>query len=87
MKKIQAKTPRLALDATSYRELHSQVLERDGWRCQACGRMQQLQVHHQTFRSQSGSDEEQNLVTLCAPCHRLTHQHVGAPTLRRLGRA
>ena len=69
MKKVADKTPRLRLDSTSYRELHRQVLGRDGWRCQACGSMQQLQVHHLTLRSHSGSDVEQNLITLCAPCH------------------
>ena len=46
MKKVGCKTPRLRLDSTSYRELHRQVLERDGWRCQVCGSMQHLQVHH-----------------------------------------
>jgi cytochrome c553 len=33
--------------------------------------MQHLQVHHLKFRSQSGGDEEQNLITLCAECHGL----------------
>ena len=46
MKKFYAKTRRLRLDPESYRELHRQVLERDGWRCQVCGSMQNLQVHH-----------------------------------------
>ncbi len=58
----------------SYRELHRQVLERDGWRCQVCGSMQNLQVHHLRFRSQSGSDEEHNLITLCAECHEQMHR-------------
>ena len=80
MKKIRDKTPRLTLDATSYHELHRQVLERDGWRCQICGSMQHLQVHHLTLRSQSGSDEEQNLITLCADCHERMHRHVDAAT-------
>jgi 5-methylcytosine-specific restriction endonuclease McrA len=74
MKKIPAKSPRLRLDATSYRELHRQVLQRDDWRCQNCGSMQNLQVHHLRFRSQSGSDVEQNLITLCAECHRRAHR-------------
>ena len=30
----------------SYSKLHRQVLQRDGWRCQFCGSMQHLQVHH-----------------------------------------
>jgi len=46
MKTIRLKSPRLRLDTNRYRELHRQVLERDGWRCQVCGSMQHLQVHH-----------------------------------------
>ena len=74
MKKILAKNPPLRLDANSYHELHRQVLERDGWRCQVCGSMQNLQVHHLKFRSQSGGDVEQNLITLCAECHERMHR-------------
>jgi len=75
MKMVSGKSPRLRLEANSYRELHRQVLERDGWRCQACGSMQQLQVHHLKLRSHSGGDEEQNLITLCAECHARVHRH------------
>jgi len=75
MRKIRCKSPRLRLDATSYRDLHRQVLERDGWRCQVCGSMQGLQVHHLNFRSQAGGDVEQNLITLCAECHEWMHRH------------
>jgi 5-methylcytosine-specific restriction endonuclease McrA len=73
MKKIRCKSPRLRLDANSHRELHRQVLQRDGWRCQVCGSMQRLQVHHLKLRSQSGGDEEHNLITLCADCHAHVH--------------
>jgi len=75
MKTIRPKSPRLRLDSKSYSELHRQVLDRDGWRCQICGSMQQLQVHHLKFRSQSGGDEEQNLITLCAECHLRMHSN------------
>ncbi len=74
MKKIPTKNPRLRLDSHSYGELHRQVLERDGWRCQFCSSMQQLQVHHLKFRSHSGDDVEQNLITLCAECHEQMHR-------------
>jgi 5-methylcytosine-specific restriction endonuclease McrA len=74
MRKIRPKNPRLRLDPESYRKLHREVLERDGWRCQMCGSMQNLQVHHQQLRSHSGSDQEQNLVTLCHGCHNIVHQ-------------
>jgi 5-methylcytosine-specific restriction endonuclease McrA len=77
MKKIPAKPPRLRLDSESYRELQRQVLERDGWQYQVCGSMQHLQVHHLKFRSQSGDDEKQNLITLCAACHEQVHREAG----------
>ena len=73
MKKVRRKSSRLRLDANAYRELHRQVLQRDGWRCQVCGSMQHLQVQHLKFRSQSGGDEEQNLITLCGKCHAHIH--------------
>ncbi len=73
-KKVAYKSRRIRLDSTSYGKLHRQVLERDGWRCQVCGSMQNLQVHHLKFRSQSGGDEEQNLITLCAECHEWMHR-------------
>jgi 5-methylcytosine-specific restriction endonuclease McrA len=56
-RKMLSKSPRLRLDSESYRDLHRQIPERDGWRCQVCGSMQHLQVHHLKFRSQSGGDE------------------------------
>jgi 5-methylcytosine-specific restriction endonuclease McrA len=78
MKKVRSKSPRLRLDSTRYGKLHRQVLERDGWRCQVCGSMQHLQVHHLTLRSHSGGDVEQNLITLCAGCHEHLHRKKGS---------
>ena len=52
------------------------VLNRDGYTCQYCkGRHKdsKLEVHHIVFRSNSGSDEESNLITLCHTCHRDLH--------------
>ena len=56
-----------------YRALCSQVFERDGWQCQFCGARDNLQVHHQQFRSEGGSDTLDNLITLCHRCHRRLH--------------
>ncbi len=74
MKKAPGKSARLRLDAKAYRKLHRQVLERDRWRCQACGSMQHLQVHHLQLRSHSGNDVEPNLITLCVECHARMHR-------------
>jgi 5-methylcytosine-specific restriction endonuclease McrA len=84
MKIIYPKSPRLRLDSQSYSDLHRKVLERDGWRCQVCGSMQRLQVHHLKFRSHSGNDEEQNLITLCAECHARIHQRASTVKTRLL---
>ena len=69
MSPIGPKTARLRLDPASYETLRQQILRRDGWRCQACGTMANLEVHHQQFRSHAGHDSEENLITLCASCH------------------
>jgi len=63
----------MRLDRASYEILRQQVLRRDGWRCQSCGTMSNLEVHHQQFRSQSGADSEENLITLCVGCHGQLH--------------
>jgi 5-methylcytosine-specific restriction endonuclease McrA len=64
----------LRLDPKAYRQLCREVLERDGWRCQSCGRMDDLQVHHIRPRSRQGDDAEENLIALCATCHQKAHQ-------------
>jgi 5-methylcytosine-specific restriction endonuclease McrA len=74
MKANGGRQPRVKLNPERYRKLHRQVLDRDGWRCQACGDMRHLQLHHQQFRSRSGHDAEENLVTLCAECHAKLHR-------------
>ena len=49
---------RQRLRSGPYEEVRQQVLRRDAWRCQLCGAMSNLEVHHQQFRSQSGDDSE-----------------------------
>ena len=43
-------------------------------RCQSCGALANLEVHHRELRSQSGDDAEQNLITLCTRCHSVVHR-------------
>ena len=74
MRTICPKTVSLRLDALSYDRLRQQILRRDGWRCQRCGTMSNLEVHHREFRSHSGADSEENLVTLCTTCHAKVHR-------------
>ncbi|MPM06346.1 hypothetical protein SDC9_52645 [bioreactor metagenome] len=52
------------------------VLDRDSYTCQNCkGKTKdsRLEVHHIVFRSNGGSDEAENLMTLCKTCHDKVH--------------
>ena len=52
------------------------ALNRDNYTCQCCKgkhKDSKLEVHHIVFRSQGGSDEESNLITLCHTCHKNLH--------------
>jgi 5-methylcytosine-specific restriction endonuclease McrA len=70
---LHQKQPRVRLKPEDYDVLRNEVLKRDGWRCQDCGAMKDLQVHHIKRRSQLGGDVAQNLITLCASCHGKRH--------------
>ena len=71
---IRPKAARSRLDPFSYESLRQKILRRDGWRCQSCGVMSYLEVHHMEFRSHSGADSEENLITLCTACHARVHR-------------
>ena len=47
--------------------------ERDGYRCQQCGKAGMLEVHHLRSLSQGGDNELDNLRTLCRGCHIQLH--------------
>ncbi|PYV66223.1 MAG: hypothetical protein DMG97_30045 [Acidobacteria bacterium] len=66
----------IRLEQQEYQDLREQVLRRDGWRCQLCGSMTNLEVHHKQFRSHGGADDEGNLITLCLGCHGPIHGRI-----------
>lgn len=62
------------------------VLNRDNYTCQYCGgkhKDSRLNVHHIRFRSNGGSDSQENLITLCHTCHSLLHS--GTISLDKVG--
>jgi hypothetical protein len=69
-------TPGQRATATIAPRIRREVLARDRHRCQApgCGRRHFLEIHHKQPRARGGTHEPANLVTLCAPCHRLWHE-------------
>lgn len=56
------------------------ALARDGHRCRVCGATRDLHVHHlrpvRLFAHPADAHRPDNLVTLCARCHRRAEQHV-----------
>jgi hypothetical protein len=67
-------------------ELRAGVLERDGYRCQRCGRAgneHSLQVHHITPLGENGPNERWNLITVCRRCHAEIQPEV-APLILRM---
>ena len=50
------------------------ALCRDKYTCQICkAKNVRLEVHHIKYRSQCGSDDLENLITLCEDCHKKVH--------------
>lgn len=60
--------------AAGWLKLRFLVLQRDGYRCQLCGRDAQdgtkLEVDHKIARARGGTDDLANLWTLCFECNR-----------------
>jgi 5-methylcytosine-specific restriction endonuclease McrA len=46
------------------------VMERDGFACTRCGATENLEVHHVEPARLGGRTMPENLVVLCADCHR-----------------
>ena len=57
-----------------YSSRREAVLHRDNYTCQCCGKKNcRLEVHHIKFRRNGGTDDEENLITLCEDCHKGVH--------------
>lgn len=51
------------------------VMNRDSYTCQICGAKHiRLEVHHIVYRSKGGTNDEDNLITLCETCHKKVHK-------------
>ena len=65
-----------------YSSRRSAILHRDNYTCQCCGKKNcRLEVHHIKFRRNGGTDDEENLITLCKDCHKGVHD--GTITLNK----
>lgn len=66
---VLQREPRSRSDTIS-KKRRSKVLERDGNECLRCSSTTDLEVHHIIPVSQGGSDDMDNLATLCSECHK-----------------
>ena len=58
----------------SYSSRKEAIHNRDNYTCQCCGKKNiRLEVHHIIFRSNGGTNDENNLITLCENCHSKVH--------------
>ena len=65
-----------------YSSRREAILHRDNYTCQCCGKKNcRLEVHHIKFRRNGGTDDEENLITLCKGCH--DGVHVGTVVLNK----
>ena len=53
--------------------LAKSCFSRDDWKCRHCGNSAGLHPHHVQYKSAGGEDVLDNLLTLCAKCHRDVH--------------
>lgn len=49
--------------------IRAAVLKADRYRCRRCGDSKRLEAHHIRTRSEGGTDDLHNLMTLCHRCH------------------
>ena len=51
----------------------------DNFECKLCHSINNLNVHHKTYKNIFNEDVEHNLVTLCSDCHTAIHEKYGYP--------
>lgn len=70
---VEAQAPTAPAPANPRRPISTrkalQVFDRDGYACKACGTSQGLTVDHIVPVSKGGSNDLDNLQTLCGPCN------------------
>ena len=66
---------------SSWNTQRKRALQRDRTQCQICGDFPgcpytKLHVHHIIHREHGGTDDLENLITLCDLCHACCHLHL-----------
>ena len=64
-----------SMKRSAWARIRRNILDRDCWRCKACGKAGFLEVHHVKALDDGGTNEAGNLLTLCRGCHIHEHRH------------
>ena len=81
-------TDKLFYQSPEWKSLSLACKQRDHFHCQQCSRIlrpHQLRAHHIVYRSDSGPDTLENLITYCNPCHRRLHNIAHRANVLRRG--
>lgn len=62
------------LQSDQWRKTREKRLQIDGRVCAVCGSGKDLNVHHISYRNIGNEDIENELITLCHPCHAMLHR-------------
>lgn len=65
----RGRRPLRKISGTAWQRVRVQVLERDGYACQACGRHGHMEIDHIVPFHHGGTDAMENLQALCRDCH------------------
>lgn len=61
------------INSQEWREKAKKIRKRDGNVCRLCNsKDKELHVHHSTY-DRLGCEDDNDLITLCAPCHKKFH--------------
>lgn len=74
-KTLAQKIPKVILSKQEYYWQALEIFESQEWRCDKCGRIKPLQLHHKTKRSHGRDDSKENLCGLCSDCHRKADEY------------
>ena len=74
MSRLHRRTPN-----REWEPIREKVFARDGRRCQQCGKAGRLEAHHVLPLKENGSNDMDNLTTLCRGCHIEVHRPPESP--------
>ncbi len=66
-----------AIPSRVWSRIRYAVLSRDHWQCTRCKKFGRLEVHHVKPLCENGTNDLENLSTLCYGCHKLHHNDGG----------